>query len=38
VDDASGEPANYPKLKNVTVRKDVLGAIADWVAAQATGK
>jgi alpha-beta hydrolase superfamily lysophospholipase len=34
LDDASGEPANYGKLKKVNVRKDVLGALADWVVAQ----
>jgi dienelactone hydrolase len=35
LDDESGAPANYGKLKKVGVRKDVLGALADWVVAQA---
>jgi pimeloyl-ACP methyl ester carboxylesterase len=32
VPDPSGVPADYPKLKDVHVRKEVLGMVADWVA------
>jgi pimeloyl-ACP methyl ester carboxylesterase len=33
VPDASGVPGDYPKLKDVKVRREVLGTLADWVAA-----
>ncbi|MBY0489277.1 MAG: lysophospholipase [Gemmatimonadaceae bacterium] len=33
VPDPSGVPSEYPKLKDVKVRREVLGAVADWVAA-----
>lgn len=30
--DASGRPAGYPQLKDMKVRTDILGALADWAA------
>lgn len=33
VPDPSGVPADYPKLTDVKVRREVLGAVAEWVAA-----
>lgn len=33
--DPSGMPQGYPKLTDVKVTREVLGAIADWVSAQA---
>jgi dipeptidyl aminopeptidase/acylaminoacyl peptidase len=37
VTDASGMPQGYGSLTNTHVRKDVLGALADWAVLQATG-
>ena len=38
LEDPSGVPQNYGKLKKVGVRKEVLGTIADWVVSQAGSK
>lgn len=34
LEDSSGAPAGYANLKSTRVRRDVLGAIADWVVLQ----